>query len=120
MKKTGSYLLMLILFCAYLLYAQGNAYPSDEIVNIHASVDAVKVGLLDTINLTVTVDIEGTARVPNPLLPELEAFTVLSESTKSQTSISIVNGQTKRTKTITHTYLVQPNLKGVFIIEPVT
>ena len=120
MKKTGNFLLILILFCAYFLYAQGNAYPSDEIVNIHASVDAVKVGLLDTINLTVTVDIEGTARVPNLLLPELGAFTVLSESTKSQTSISIVNGQTKRTKTITRTYLVQPNLKGIFIIGPVT
>ena len=84
------------------------------------AVDAVKIGLQDTLNLTVTVDTEGTSRIPSPQLPELGELTVLSESTKSQTSISIVNGQTKRTKTITYSYMIQPKLKGVFTIDPVT
>jgi hypothetical protein len=104
----------------FFISAQGNAYSSDELVNIHATVDAVRVGLLDTVNLTVTVDIEGASRVPKPQLPDFESFTILNESAKSQTSISIVNGQTKRTKTVTYTYLVQPNLKGTHIIDPVT
>ena len=120
MKKIGNYPYTIILFCIFLFAAQGNSYSSDELVNIHAAVDAVRVGLLDTVNLTVTVDIEGAARVPKPQLPDLKSFTILNESAKSQTSISIVNGQTKRTKTVTYTYLIQPNLKGTHIIDPVT
>jgi hypothetical protein len=104
----------------FFLVARSGVYSLDELVNIHATVDAVRVGLLDTVNLTVTVDIEGTSRVPKPQLPDFESFTILNESAKSQTSISIVNGQTKRTKTVTYTYLIQPNLKGTHIIDPVT
>ena len=120
MKKTGKYYLKLTLLCAILITVLNNAYSSEEIINMHAIIDASRVGLLDTINLTVTIDTESAARLPRPELPDLKYFTVLNESTKSQSSISIVNGKTKRTKTITHTYLLKPDRKGTFTIEPIS
>ncbi len=120
MKKTGKSNLKLTLVCTFLAAVLYNAYSSEEIINMHAIVDASRVGLLDTINLTVTVDTESAARLPGPDLPDFKYFTVLNESTKSQTSISIVNGKKKQTKTITHTYLLKPGRKGTFTIEPIS
>ncbi len=119
MKKTGNTcfyaLVITILFAAVTTHVH-----AESIVNVQATVDANKIGLLDTVELTVDVEAENIARIPSPNLPELASFNILNESTKTQTSISIVNGKTARTKKITYTYLLQPKNKGIFVIDPIS
>ncbi len=118
MKKTGNTLFSL--WVTILFTAIAAITCAESIVNVKATVDANRIGLLDTVNLTVDVEAENIARVPSPKLPELASFNILNESTKTQTSISIVNGKTARTKKITYTYLLQPKNKGTFVIDPIS
>jgi hypothetical protein len=121
MKKTGSAgrfgaplaILFFLAVSAPLMYADG-------IISVNAEADATRVGILDTLTLTVTVNAENTARIPAPQLPDFTFFTVVNESTSSQTSISIINGKATRTKTITHAYTLKPVNKGSFTIDPVS
>jgi hypothetical protein len=119
MKKTGkarfSALLIIILFTAVSPYIH-----AENIVNVQATVDANRIGLIDTLALTVEVEAENIARIPSPHLPELASFNILNESAKTQTSISIVNGKTARTKKITYTYILQPKHIGTFVIDPIS
>ena len=118
MKKTGNTLLFL--WVTTLFTAISSITCAENIVNVKATVDANRIGILDTVNLTVDVEAENIARVPSPKLPELASFHILNESTKTQTSISIVNGKTARTKKITYTYLLQPKNEGTFVIDPIS
>jgi hypothetical protein len=120
MKKIGKKVIPLVIFFVLGFMSMGTAVPSEGLINMHAEVDATTIGLLDTINVKVTVNTENTARVPNPQLPDLLFFNILNESTKSQTSISIINGKTTRTKTITHIYTLEPKSKGTHTIDPIS
>lgn len=120
MKKTGKRFIHTVFICIIFLTAVYNAAAKERILSIHAEVNAAKIGILDTIDLTVTVETENITRLPNPELPDLKFFNILNESTKSQTSISMVNGKTTRTKTVAFTYLLQPKNKGTFTIDPIS
>lgn len=127
MKKTGndngSYpiityiILVLILSLAALPFI---AYGEERIINVKAEIDAEEVGLLDTVKLTVSVEAENITRVPKPEVPTMKGFSILTESSATRSSISIVNGKTTRTKTITYTYVLKPQSRGSFTIYPVT
>lgn len=117
MRKTGKGIISVILF---FLISIIPIYPSEGILNIYAQVDSNKVDIKDTLKLTVTIDAENVKKIPAPELPELKSFTILNESTKTQTSVSIVNGKTTKTRTISYTYILKPDIKGTFTIDPVT
>ncbi|MFW6137830.1 MAG: BatD family protein [Spirochaetota bacterium] len=116
MKRTGNILLAFLLAFAVCT----TLYSSDSSLSISASVNVNKVGLNDTLELTVVVDAENITFVPGPQLPELESFKVVNETTSSSSRLSLINGRNRRTRTITHTYELQPEQKGSFTIAPVT
>jgi len=115
MKRIGKYCLILLI----LFIIPCTVLPSERSVNISAAVDASEVGLLDTLTLTVNVETENITRISKPEIPEMKFFTVLNESSSSRTSISIVNGKTTRAKTTTFIYVLKPEEKGTFTIDPV-
>jgi len=115
MKGTGRYILLI-----FLLLGVPFSAPSEErIVNVFSEVDADEIGLLDTLTLTVTVEAENIKRMPKPEVPELHFFTILNESTRTQSSISIINGKASRRKIISFVYTLKPEKKGTFTIDPV-
>ncbi len=116
MMKTGSVILTLFI----LLALPWSAALCEKIVHVSAVVDADEIGTGDTLTLTVTVETENVTRLPKPEVPEMKYFSVINESSTSQTSISIINGKTTRSKTTTFTYILQPEKKGSFTIPPVT
>lgn len=128
MTGTGKRILVALLFIPWALpfftpapraLAARALAASERIINVSASVDSGEIGILDTVTLSVSVETENISRLPKPRLPDMKAFTVLNESTQSQTSISIVNGKTSRTKTVVFTYVLQPTSEGSFLLGPV-
>ena len=94
-------------------------HGDEGIINVFAETDADEIGMLDTLTLTVTVEAENIKRMPKPEVPAFRSFDVLNESTKTQTSLSIVNGKASRRKIISFVYTLKPKTKGVLIIDPV-
>jgi hypothetical protein len=115
MKRIGKWLLLFI----FMMSAPFMAFPEERIVNVFAEVDADEIGLLDTLTLTVTVEAENIKRMPKPEVPELHFFSILNESTRTQSSISIINGKASRRKIISFVYTLQPQKKGTFTLDPV-
>jgi hypothetical protein len=116
MRRIGKYLLLSSLLLASLPFT---ARSEERIVNVFAEIDADEIGLLDTLTLTVTVEAENIKRMPKPEVPEQPFFSILNESTRTQSSISIINGKASRRKIISFVYTLQPKRKGTFTIEPV-
>ena len=74
----------------------------------------VRVG--EPFQMAVQVNADAT----NPKLPEMSAFTVLSNRGRSSSSsVSIVNGQVSRSMQVTFNYIVQANVEGTQEIGPV-
>ena len=116
MRRIGKYLLLLSFLLTGLPFT---ALSEERIVNVFAEIDADEIGLLDTLTLTVTVEAENIKRMPKPEVPEQPFFSILNESTRTQSSISIINGKASRRKIISFVYTLQPKRKGTFTIEPV-
>lgn len=121
MRKIGRRILQFaIVGTSVLVVVTGSPLASDKILNVSASVHPTEVGLNDTFLLTVRVETENINTVPKPELTELEHFTKLSEQSRTETKISIINGKTTRTKTVSYTYTLKPKRKGSFTIDPIT
>jgi len=103
---------LLSLLC--ILIAQGSAAWAQDI-ELSAEVDRSSMSLNEQVMLYVTVrgDINS---VPEPVLPNLSDFSILSKS-QSQ-NIEIVNFQT--TASISYQYILQPRRTGNLVIGPVT
>lgn len=109
MTRIGRILAGVSVFLA--LSAPGTALSGDLAVT--ARVDKTRASLNDQITLTITV--EGTVRsVPQPKLPVLEEFSVLSSGTSS--NFRFVNGQMSFSKSFSYTLL--PRETGRFTIGP--
>jgi hypothetical protein len=115
MRRTGKTLLLLILVMGLTVALYGD----ERIVNVFAEIDSDEVGLLDTFTLTVTVEAENIRSIPKPEVPELQNFSIVNESTRTQSSISIIDGKASRRKVISFLYTLKPEKTGVFTIEPV-
>ena len=115
MRRIGKTLLLLILVMGLALAAYGD----ERIVNVFAEIDSDEVGLLDTFTLTVTVEAENIRSIPKPEVPELQNFSIVNESTRTQSSISIIDGKASRRKVISFLYTLKPEKTGSFTIEPV-
>jgi len=119
MKKTGKPFKMLVLLT--MLFTVAIPLFSDEkIISLDGSIDSNRIGLLDTLVLTVTLNAENISIVPKPKLPQLKAFEVLNQSTETRTKLSIGGGKTIRQKTLTYKYILKPQKIGSFTIDPVT
>jgi hypothetical protein len=116
-NRAGRALAVLVL--AVLAAAPVGPAAANRILNITASVDAGEIGMEDTLTLSVTVETENITRLNKPEVPPLSSFDIVDESSRSQTSISIFNGKTTRSKTVTFTYILQPRARGTFTIGPV-
>ncbi len=95
------------------------AHPAEQI-SIKAYVNSNTIGMLDTLELKVTVESQNIMRVPSPRLPDLSNFLKIDSSTQTSTTLSIINGKTIKKKKIVHTYRLQPKKTGEYIIGPVT
>ena len=115
MRRIGNTLLLLLLVMGMAVAS----YADERIVNVFAEVDSTEVGLLDTFTLTVTVEAENIRSIPKPEVPELQHFSIVNESTRTQSSISIVDGKASRRKVISFLYTLKPEETGSFTIEPV-
>jgi hypothetical protein len=115
MKRIGRALLLLLLVVGVAM----TVHADERIVNVFAEVDSDEVGLLDTFILTVTVEAENIRSIPKPEVPELKHFSIVNESTRTQSSISIVDGKASRRKVISFVYTLKPEKTGSFTIEPV-
>jgi len=95
------------------LFAPGSLAAQE--IDFSAHVDRSSLSLQEQLILSVTVrgDMAG---VPEPTLPDLPGFTVLSRS-QSQ-SVEIVNFQTSAS--LIFQYILQPRKTGVLTIRPVT
>jgi hypothetical protein len=124
MKKTGNGRIGGVfgsfLLGVFLVLPLNGSSAADRSVSVEASVDAMRTGLLDTVELTVTVNTENLTRDLKPQLPALEAFSVLAQRATTSTSMSMVNGKISKTKTITYTYILKPLKKGTYTIDPVS
>jgi|GEM_PF-616974 len=103
-----------IFFVLFILIAvRSTAWPQD--IELSAEVDRSSVSLNEQLLLYVTVrgDINN---VPEPVLPDLSDFSILSRS-QSQ-NIEIINFQT--TASISYQYILQPRKSGALVIAPVT
>jgi hypothetical protein len=123
MKKTGK-IGGLFKALALIVFVWGvvclNLYGDEHIINISASVDASEIGLKDTLTLTVTVEAENIIKIPKPEIPEMKHFTIINESSSTQSKISVIKNETIRRKTITYAYQLKPLEKGTFTIEPIS
>jgi hypothetical protein len=115
MRTIGNFLIPLL----FILTVSSMAIAAERILNVIAEVDSEEVGLLDNVTLTVTVEAENIKRAPKPELPDLKNFSIINESSRTQTSLSIINGKASRRKIISFTYLMKPEKKGTFTIDPV-
>ena len=73
------------------------AHPAEQI-SIKASVNCNTIGMLDTLELKVTVESQNIMRVPSPRLPDLSNFLKIDSSTQTSTTLSIINGKTIKKK----------------------
>ena len=109
-KRIGILIILVILLVlsARVGYAQGQS-------PIGASVDRTSLSTDEVLILTVTVS-AGGLNPPQPALPALAGFDVVSSGTSSQ--ITIVNGE--MSAQITYSYHLHPNQAGDVIIEPIS
>ncbi len=86
-------------------------------IGFTASVDKNVVALGDTLVLTLTITISGQGRLPEPELPPLIGFDILSDQSTS-TSFRMINGVISSSKS--RQYVLAPTEEGEFVINSAT
>jgi hypothetical protein len=81
-----------------------------------ASVDRVRLGVDEELELTVSVSGTGIRNVGEPEIPNLSDFEVLGRSTSQSSQFSIVNGRMTSRKTIDYLYVLRPAKTGALVI----
>lgn len=120
-KKTGkliNYLISLTLFVSIGGFSHNDSYAAEQI-SIKASVNSTTIGMLDTLELKITVESQNIMRVPSPKLPDLSNFLKVDSRTQTSTTLSIINGKTIKKKKTVHIYRLQPKKTGEYTIGPV-
>lgn len=98
-----------IIFSVLLLSV--TALAQDDIkIEMHVAPDTISIEDQAFLAITVT----GSGSLPDPQLPNLSMFEVISQGTS--TNISIVNGSMESTHA--YNYLLFPKRQGTFIIKP--
>ena len=105
------------LFLGLLLALWMGPLPArGEEIEFSAQVDNQKIGMDDTLSLTVTIAGANLNQTINPAIPELKDFDVAGTSQSS--NISFVNGQISASRSIVYTLV--PKRTGKFVLPPVT
>lgn len=85
-------------------------------VSVDASVDRTSLTTAETLTLTINVTVIGSGALPQPRIPDLAAFAIVSSSTGRTISIDVSGGSS----TETHQYILQPTQTGRLTIGAVT
>jgi len=104
---------VLLLVPLLLLTLAGPAAAQE--VTFTAEVDSQKIGLDETVDLTVTISGSSLAQSINPVMPDLPDFDIAGTSQSS--NISFVNGQISASRSIVYT--LTPKKTGMLTIPPV-
>ncbi|MBN2323626.1 MAG: protein BatD [Spirochaetes bacterium] len=118
-KRTGNRILIAAV-CVLLFCGVQTSFSSERIVSLDAAVDRSKVGIDDTVILTVTAHTENVKALPSPRLPDLPEFSVVNEQTGSSLSITIVNGKKTQKREQRYIYTLKPLKEGTFVIDAVS
>jgi len=86
-------------------------------ITFTASVDKNVVALGDTLVLTLTISMSGQGQLPEPELPPLIGFDLLSDRA-TRTGFSMINGVISSSKT--RQYVLAPREEGEFVIGAAT
>ncbi|MEW6364733.1 MAG: BatD family protein [Acidobacteriota bacterium] len=101
---------------AVLLLVMNPLLARGEEIEFSAEVDNQKIGMDDTLSLTVTIAGANLNQTINPVMPEMKDFYVAGTSQSS--NISFVNGQISASRSIIYTLV--PKRTGKFVVPPVT
>lgn len=106
------------LFCGALSVATigGPEQASGQDIQVEASVNATRVGLDDTLELTVSIQGDAMGRAGSPKLPKLEGLRVGGQS--QSTNIQWINGQMTATRSII--YRLLPHSEGKVVIGAIS
>ncbi len=109
LRRIGSILSLII-----VLVAACNVHAQED-TRISASVDKEELTVDENLTLTVSISSSGGGALPQPKLPPLSDFDLLS--TYTSTNISMMNNAISSVNT--YTYILQPLRTGELIIDPV-
>ncbi|MGD8239672.1 MAG: BatD family protein [Armatimonadota bacterium] len=103
------------LFVPVVLVASGAPCRCAD-VSVDASVDRSSLTTADTLTLTIAITATGSGTLPQPRLPGLEGFAVVSSSVGQSISLGMGGG----TSTATHQYVLRPERSGRLTIGAAT
>ncbi|MBC7741598.1 MAG: protein BatD [Bdellovibrionaceae bacterium] len=118
MKKTGRNLIFI--FCFLFPFLMSVA-ATDPTVRVDARVDRDEMGIGDSFTLSVTITANEDVNLSAPQIPNIPGLELLnswSGGTQSQSGMSIINGQTQFTKSVSQEfdYQFSPQKEGTFLI----
>lgn len=97
--------LLILVLCALWVSVVGTQGAE---LTFTASVDRTRVGLDDSLILTVSVSGKDIGGISEPQLPSLEQFEIVGSNSSSSSQFSIVNGKMTSSKTIDYIYSLRP------------
>lgn len=104
------------LLLSVLVLAASRGAVSAQEVTFTAEVDNNKIGLSDTVDLTVTIAGSGLNQAINPVVPDLVDFDIVGQS--SSTNMTFVNGKLSSSRSIIYT--LAPKKMGKLTIPAVS
>ena len=92
---------------------------AERFVKIYSTIDKNKIGINQTLTLSVTIEAKNISKVLEPTLPDIKDFKIINRSSSTSTEISFINGKTSRVKKYQYQYTLKPEKIGKFIIGPI-
>lgn len=105
-----------ILFIIQIVFVLLISISHADDLSLTASVDRTRVGVEDQLTLTISASGSGFENLPEPELPSLDHFDILSTNQSSSSQFSIVNGKVSSSKTIDFIYYLAPQKEGTWKI----
>ena len=105
--------------CLILLLLAGTPSVSGQEISVTAEVSRTRVTVDETLILTVSVSGSGLGNVPQPVLPDMQAFIVIGSTSSSSSSFNLVNGKLTSSRSVRFIYQLKPRQTGTFVIDSV-
>ena len=117
MKKTGRNILLILSFLFPVLIWAADAAK----VSVQAQVDRDQMGIGDSFTLNVVITANEDVNLTAPQIPTITGLELLNSwagGTQSQSGMSIINGKTEFTKSVSQefSYQFSPQKEGTFLI----
>ncbi len=109
----------IFIFIVISLFRINNLY-AEQPIKIYSSTDKSKIGINETLQLTVTVETDKTRKFSEPEISFFKDFEIISKNKSYSTSISIIDGRVKKTKKYIYKYTLKPKSIGKKLLGPIT